>query len=163
MPQFGLSSTNSHWGYGAAGAYSPYFTPSTLGSCTAPTASQFNTPALGFSGSTPDQSSTQDAFGSTSNVSSCEYVDERIGEKCAKNFFVCKHRPVHKTGDYNVIKTSARLYSFVESMPKTILIEWNMTFITSRIFFWKKSKLMKSFARLRSWNITGGRTIDRSS
>ncbi|XP_063916400.1 runt-related transcription factor 3 isoform X2 [Zophobas morio] len=70
MPQFGLSSTNSHWGYGAAGAYSPYFTPSTLGSCAAPTASQFNTPALGFSGATPDQSSTQDAFGSTSNVSS---------------------------------------------------------------------------------------------
>ncbi|XP_044272592.1 runt-related transcription factor 3 isoform X3 [Tribolium madens] len=70
MPQFGLSSTNSHWGYGAAGAYSPYFTPSTLGSCAAPTASQFNTPALGFSGSTPDQSSTQDAFGSTSNVTS---------------------------------------------------------------------------------------------
>ena len=75
MPQFGLSSTNSHWGYGAAGAYSPYFTPSTLGSCAAPTASQFNTPALGFSGATPDQSSTQDAFGSTSNVSSCEYVE----------------------------------------------------------------------------------------
>ncbi|XP_008196927.2 runt-related transcription factor 2 isoform X1 [Tribolium castaneum] len=70
MPQFGLSSTNSHWGYGAAGAYSPYFTPSTLGSCAAPTASQFNTPALGFSGSTPDQTSTQDAFGSTSNVTS---------------------------------------------------------------------------------------------
>lgn len=78
MPQFGLSSTNSHWGYGAAGAYSPYFTPSTLGSCAAPTSTQFNTPALGFSGATPDQSSTQDAFGSGSNVSSCEYVYLRV-------------------------------------------------------------------------------------
>ncbi|XP_049817524.1 runt-related transcription factor 2 isoform X2 [Aethina tumida] len=69
MPQFGLSSTNSHWGYGAAGAYSPYFTPSTLGSCAAP-AAQFNTPALGFSGSAPDQSTTQDAFTTSSTVSS---------------------------------------------------------------------------------------------
>ncbi|XP_017774111.1 PREDICTED: runt-related transcription factor 3 isoform X2 [Nicrophorus vespilloides] len=70
MPQFGLTSTNSHWGYGAAGAYSPYFTPSSLGSCPAPTASQFNTPALGFSGTTPDQSSTQDAFGTGTAVGS---------------------------------------------------------------------------------------------
>ncbi|KAI4456490.1 runt related [Holotrichia oblita] len=69
MPQFGLTSTNSHWGYGAAGAYSPYFTPSSLGSCAAPTASQFNTPALGFSGTTPDQTSSQDAFGSTAVTS----------------------------------------------------------------------------------------------
>ncbi|KAK9708593.1 Runt domain [Popillia japonica] len=69
MPQFGLTSTNSHWGYGAAGAYSPYFTPSSLGSCAAPTATQFNTPALGFSGSTPDQTSSQDAFGSTAVTS----------------------------------------------------------------------------------------------
>lgn len=73
MPQFGLSSTNSHWGYSAAGAYSPYFTPSSLSSCGAPTASQFNTPALGFSGSTPDQTSAQDAFGSSSTVSTCKY------------------------------------------------------------------------------------------
>lgn len=69
MPQFGLTSTNSHWGYGAAGAYSPYFTPSSLGSCAAPTASQFNTPALGFSGTTPDQTSSQDAFGSSAVTS----------------------------------------------------------------------------------------------
>ncbi|GJQ73600.1 hypothetical protein Trydic_g13944 [Trypoxylus dichotomus] len=69
MAQFGLTSTNSHWGYGAAGAYSPYFTPSSLGSCAAPTASQFNTPALGFSGSTPDQTSSQDAFGSAAVTS----------------------------------------------------------------------------------------------
>ncbi|KAF7280608.1 hypothetical protein GWI33_005707 [Rhynchophorus ferrugineus] len=68
MTQFGLTTTNSHWGYGAAGAYSPYFTPSTLGSCTAST-TQFNTPALGFSGATPDQTSTQDAFNSSSTVS----------------------------------------------------------------------------------------------
>lgn len=72
MPQFGLTSTNSHWGYGAAGAYSPYFTPSSLGSCAAPSATQFNTPALGFSGSTPDQTSAQDAFGSSSTVSTCK-------------------------------------------------------------------------------------------
>lgn len=73
MPQFGLSSTNSHWGYSAAGAYSPYFTTSSLGSCSAPTATQFNTPALGFSGSVPEQTPIQDAFGSSSTVSSCKY------------------------------------------------------------------------------------------
>lgn len=75
MPQFGLSSTNSHWGYGAAGAYSPYFTTSSLGSCSAPTASQFNTPALGFSGSVPEQTPIQDAFGTSSTVSSRKYDD----------------------------------------------------------------------------------------
>lgn len=68
MTQFGLSSTNSHWGYSAAGAYPPYFTSSALSSCAAPT-TQFNTPALGFSGSAPDQSSTQDAFTASSTVS----------------------------------------------------------------------------------------------
>ncbi|XP_050295628.1 runt-related transcription factor 3 isoform X2 [Anthonomus grandis grandis] len=68
MTQFGLTTTNSHWGYGAAGAYSPYFTPSTLGSCAA-TTTQFNTPALGFSGATPDQTSAQDGFTSSSTVS----------------------------------------------------------------------------------------------
>lgn len=72
MPQFGLSTANSHWGYSAAGAYSPYFTPSSLGSCGAPTTTQFNTPALGFSGATPDQTSTQDTFGSSSAVTSRE-------------------------------------------------------------------------------------------
>ncbi|XP_045477114.1 runt-related transcription factor 1 isoform X2 [Harmonia axyridis] len=85
MTQFGLTSTNSHWGYGAAGAYSPYFTPSTLGSCAAPTASQFNTPALGFSGTTPEQSSTQDAFGSSSSAttllpdSTASDLDQHLG------------------------------------------------------------------------------------
>lgn len=74
MTQFGLSSTNSHWGYSAAGAYPPYFTSSALSSCGAPT-TQFNTPALGFSGSTPDQSSTQDAFTASSTVSTCKYYN----------------------------------------------------------------------------------------
>ncbi|XP_031354461.1 runt-related transcription factor 3 isoform X1 [Photinus pyralis] len=69
MPQFGLSTTNSHWGY-STGAYSPYLTPSSLGSCAAPTPSQFNTPALGFSGTAPDQTSNQDAFGSSAAVTS---------------------------------------------------------------------------------------------
>lgn len=80
MTQFGLTSTNSHWGYSAAGAYSPYFTPSTLGSCAAPTASQFNTPALGFSGTTPEQSSTQDAFGSSSATTTREFIPYRISK-----------------------------------------------------------------------------------
>lgn len=65
MSQFGLSSSNSHWGYGAAGAYSPYLTPSSLGSCAAPSTPQFNAPALGFSGSAPDQTTGQDAFSSS--------------------------------------------------------------------------------------------------
>ncbi|KAL3274644.1 hypothetical protein HHI36_016024 [Cryptolaemus montrouzieri] len=85
MTQFGLTTSNSHWGYGAAGAYSPYFTPSTLGSCAAPTPSQFNTPALGFSGATPDQSSAQDAFGTSSSVttllpdSTASDLDQHLG------------------------------------------------------------------------------------
>lgn len=71
MTQFGLTTTNSHWGYSAAGAYSPYFTPSTLGSCAA-SSTQFNTPALGFSGATPDQTSAQDAFATSSAVTTCK-------------------------------------------------------------------------------------------
>lgn len=55
MSQFGLSSSNSHWGYGGAGAYPAY-----LPSCAAPTATQFNPPALGFAGTVPDQAPTQD-------------------------------------------------------------------------------------------------------
>lgn len=55
MSQFGLSSSNSHWGYGGAGAYPAY-----LPSCAAPAASQFNPPALGFAGTVPDQTPTQD-------------------------------------------------------------------------------------------------------
>ncbi|XP_030762917.1 runt-related transcription factor 2 isoform X2 [Sitophilus oryzae] len=84
MTQFGLTTTNSHWGYGATGAYSPYFTPSTLASCT-PSTTQFNTPALGFSGATPDQTSTQDAFASSSTVStlipdtSTSDIDQHLG------------------------------------------------------------------------------------
>lgn len=58
MPQFSLGSSNGHWGYGAAGAYSTY-----LGGCAAPGATaapQFNAPALGFS--TSDQTSAEQAF-----------------------------------------------------------------------------------------------------
>lgn len=55
MSQFGLSSSNSHWGYGSAGAYPAY-----LPSCAAPAASQFNPPTLGFAGTVPDQTPTQD-------------------------------------------------------------------------------------------------------
>lgn len=87
MPQFGLTSTNSHWGYSAAGAYSPYFTPSSLGSCAAPTATQFNTPALGFSGSTPDQTSAQDAFGSSTTVSTRKYLSTRSCSRFKKMYF----------------------------------------------------------------------------
>nr|CAH7745247.1 unnamed protein product [Callosobruchus chinensis] len=75
MPQFGLTTTNSHWGYGgAAGAYSPYFSAGALGSCATP-ASQFNAPGLGFSSgssaaaATPDQAtSAQDAFSPAAGV-----------------------------------------------------------------------------------------------
>lgn len=55
MGQFGLSSGNTHWGYGSAGAYPAY-----LPSCAAPAASQFNPPALGFTGTMPDQTPSQD-------------------------------------------------------------------------------------------------------
>lgn len=55
MSQFGLSSSNSHWGYGGAAAYPAY-----LPSCAAPAASQFNPPALGFAGTVPEQTPTQD-------------------------------------------------------------------------------------------------------
>ncbi|XP_066250555.1 uncharacterized protein RunxA isoform X1 [Euwallacea similis] len=84
MTQFGLTTTNSHWGYSAAGAYSPYFTPSTLGSCAA-TTTQFTTPALGFSGATPDQTTAQDAFTTSSTVStllpdaSATDIDQHLG------------------------------------------------------------------------------------
>ncbi|CAG9564624.1 unnamed protein product [Danaus chrysippus] len=59
MSQFGLSSSNSHWGYGGAGAYPAY-----LPSCAAP-ATQFNTPTLGFAGSVPEQTPTQDFTNNT--------------------------------------------------------------------------------------------------
>ncbi|KFB34737.1 hypothetical protein ZHAS_00000063 [Anopheles sinensis] len=55
MSQFGLSSTNSHWSYSSTGPYSPYLT-----SCTTPTASQFNNPALGFTCSSGEQNGGQD-------------------------------------------------------------------------------------------------------
>lgn len=55
MSQFGLSSSNSHWGYGGAGAYPAY-----LPSCAAPAASQFNPPSLGFASTVPDQTPSQE-------------------------------------------------------------------------------------------------------
>lgn len=55
MSQFGLSSSNSHWGYGGAGAYPAY-----LPSCAAPAATQFNPPALGFGTTVSEQAPTQD-------------------------------------------------------------------------------------------------------
>ncbi|KAJ0174572.1 hypothetical protein K1T71_009680 [Dendrolimus kikuchii] len=55
MSQFGLSSSNSHWGYGSAGAYPAY-----LPSCAAPAASQFNPPSLGFASTVPDQTPSQE-------------------------------------------------------------------------------------------------------
>uniref|UniRef100_A0A182W5Z5 Uncharacterized protein n=1 Tax=Anopheles minimus TaxID=112268 RepID=A0A182W5Z5_9DIPT len=55
MTQFGLSSTNSHWSYSSTGPYSPYLT-----SCTTPTASQFNNPALGFTCSAGEQNGGQE-------------------------------------------------------------------------------------------------------
>ncbi|XP_074032052.1 RUNX family transcription factor Runt related A isoform X1 [Leptinotarsa decemlineata] len=100
MPQFGLSSTNSHWGYSTAGAYSPYFTSSALGSCAAPT-SQFNAPALGFSGSAPDQSSTQDAFTTSSSVSSLipeaatTDLDQHLGLVSSQNHTNHSHSSTH--------------------------------------------------------------------
>ncbi|XP_018327131.1 uncharacterized protein LOC108738268 [Agrilus planipennis] len=67
MPQFGLSTTNAHWGY-STGAYSSYLTPSTLGSCAGSTVSQFNTSTLGFSGTVADQTN-QDTFGTGTTAS----------------------------------------------------------------------------------------------
>lgn len=65
MSQFGLGAANTHWGYGSASAYSPYLTGSSLSSCTGPSSSQFNNPALGFTCSSSDQTSTQDFTGSS--------------------------------------------------------------------------------------------------
>lgn len=59
MSQFGLGTPNSHWGYGSAGAYSPYLTGGGLSSCATPSAAQFNNPALGFTCTTAEQN-TQD-------------------------------------------------------------------------------------------------------
>ncbi|KAG7312138.1 hypothetical protein JYU34_001600 [Plutella xylostella] len=57
MSQFGLSSSNSHWGYGSTAGYPAY-----LPSCAAP-AAQFNPPALGFSGA--EQPAQQDFTNNT--------------------------------------------------------------------------------------------------
>lgn len=69
MSQFGLSASNTHWGYSAATPYSSYLGSGALSSCGA---GGFNTSSLGFS--TTDQSSaSHDTFGSSSTVSSCKY------------------------------------------------------------------------------------------
>ncbi|GBP50469.1 hypothetical protein EVAR_96706_1 [Eumeta japonica] len=62
MSQFGLSSSNSHWGYGGAG-YTPY-----LPSCAAP-AAQFNGPALGFAGAVAEQPSAAQDYGNNTGCS----------------------------------------------------------------------------------------------
>lgn len=84
MGQFGLSATNSHWGYGAASPYSSYLGPAgALGSCAA-AGGGFGAPALGFStaaataasdlnGGGPGAASAHDTFGAASAVSSREY------------------------------------------------------------------------------------------
>jgi hypothetical protein len=65
MSQFGLSTSNTHWGYSSASPYSPYLTGNTLSSCATPTAAQFNNPALGFTCSSGDQNVGVQDFGST--------------------------------------------------------------------------------------------------
>ncbi|XP_037921628.1 runt-related transcription factor 3 isoform X2 [Hermetia illucens] len=64
MSQFGLGAANSHWGYGSAGAYSPYLAGSSLSTCATPTSAQFNNPALGFTCTSAEQAPTQDFTGS---------------------------------------------------------------------------------------------------
>lgn len=83
MGQFGLSATNSHWGYGAASPYSSYLGPAgALGSCAA-AGSGFSAPTLGFStaattaasdlnGGAQGTASAHDTFGAASAVSSRE-------------------------------------------------------------------------------------------
>jgi hypothetical protein len=82
MGQFGLSATNSHWGYSAANPYSSYLGPAgALGSCAA-AGGGFSAPALGFSTAAATaasdlngggQGGAHDAFGAASAVSSREY------------------------------------------------------------------------------------------
>jgi hypothetical protein len=82
MGQFGLSATNSHWGYSAANPYSSYLGPAgALGSCAAAGGS-FSAPALGFSTAAATaasdlngggQGGSHDAFGAASAVTSREY------------------------------------------------------------------------------------------
>ncbi|XP_033611074.1 uncharacterized PE-PGRS family protein PE_PGRS10 isoform X2 [Cryptotermes secundus] len=79
MGQFGLSATNSHWGYSAANPYSSYLGPAgALGSCAA-AGGGFSAPALGFSTAAATaasdlngggQGGAHDAFGTASAVSS---------------------------------------------------------------------------------------------
>jgi hypothetical protein len=82
MGQFGLSATNSHWGYSTANPYSSYLGPAgALGSCAA-AGGGFSAPALGFSTAASTaasdlngggQGGAHDSFGAASAVSSSEY------------------------------------------------------------------------------------------
>lgn len=85
MPQFGLGSSNSHWGYGGTGAYSPYLAGGALSSCAGPAAPQFGPPALSFPGAPPDQTvpPTQDFAPNTS-----EY-DEKLSNIFYINNLFC--------------------------------------------------------------------------
>lgn len=74
MTQFGLSSSNTHWGYGGAAAYPPY-----LSSCAAPATAQFNPPALGFAGTVPEQTAAQEFGGNnTGNYGNCFYGSREV-------------------------------------------------------------------------------------
>ncbi|CAH0564880.1 unnamed protein product [Brassicogethes aeneus] len=124
MSQFSLSTTNSHWGY-STGAYSPYFTPSTLSSCGAP-ATQFNTPALGFSGSAPDQSSTQDAFTASSTVSSllpdttATDLDQHLGIVSSQNHTTNHSQPAHGSSLLVPRYTTNQTSDFSISGPRSL-------------------------------------------
>ncbi|CAH1116246.1 unnamed protein product [Phaedon cochleariae] len=127
MSQFGLSTTNSHWGYSTAGAYSPYFTPSALGSCGAPT-SQFNAPpSLGFSGGAPpDHSSTQDAFTTSSAVSSLipeaptTDLDQHLGLVSSHNHTNHSHTSSSHTSSLLVPRYSSNHADFALSGPRSL-------------------------------------------
>ena len=71
MSQFGLSASNTHWGYSAATPYSSYLGSGALSSCGA---GGFNTSSLGFTSSGDQSSASHDTFGSSSTVSSCKYL-----------------------------------------------------------------------------------------
>lgn len=68
MSQFGLSASNTHWGYSAATPYSSYLGSGALSSCGA---GGFNS-SLGFTSAGDQSSTSHDTFGSSSTVSSCK-------------------------------------------------------------------------------------------
>lgn len=80
MSQFGLGSANSHWGYSSA-SYSPYLTSGGLSTCGTTSAAQFNNPALGFSCSATDQTSTQDFTNNTRECLPSKFDFKRTKQK----------------------------------------------------------------------------------